>query len=105
MVVGEDPRENEAHGDPGGVDPLPPQMVAVAVRGLDDSPREDLEEGEPGLLPELVPKANDLVARGRGGRLGHGDLLGVVTGRPVSIAKLPTEQAASLPHEAARLKF
>jgi len=42
--------------------------------------REDFEEGEPRLPTELASQGIGLVARGCGGRLRHGDLLGEVRG-------------------------
>ena len=63
VVIGEDLGEEDAQGDPGGVDPLAPQMVDVTASGLDEGPRENPEEGEPLLLYELVSEVIELVAR------------------------------------------
>ena len=95
MAVGEDLREEEAQGDPGEVDPLAPLMAEGSAGGLDRGPREDREEGEALLPRELIAGGDELVARGRCGRLGHGDLLGVVTGGCVQTASLPTKEVAS----------
>ena len=62
-VIGEDLGEEDAQGDPGGVDPLTPPMVDVTASGLDEGPRENPEEGEPLLLDELVSEVMELVAR------------------------------------------
>ena len=62
VVVGEDLGEEDAQGDPGGVDPLPPEMVGVAASRLDEGSREELEEGEPLLLCEVVSEGIELVA-------------------------------------------
>ena len=95
MVVGEDLREEEAQGDPGEVDPLPPLMAEGAADGLDCGPREDRQEGEPLLTHELIADGDEWGAGGRCGRLGHGDLLGVVTGGCVQTVSLPTEEVPS----------
>ena len=46
---------------------------------------------------ESIAEGDELVAGGRCGRLGHGDLLGVVTGGRVQTASLPTKEVASHP--------
>ena len=53
-------------------------MAAVAAGRLDEIPREEFEEGESFLLLELIANGTDFIAYGAGGRLSHGDLLGVV---------------------------
>jgi len=107
VVVGEDLGEEDAQGDPGGVDSLPPEMAAVTARGLDEWPREEVEEGEPLLLTELLAQGIESVAGGGGGTRGHGDLLGLDTyGVRLSITMLPTQKVAFLPPEVvAHLNF
>jgi hypothetical protein len=53
MIVGEDLGEEDAQGDPRGIESLPPEMTALSTRLLDERPREDREEGEARLLREL----------------------------------------------------
>ena len=96
VVVGEDLGEEETEGDPGGVDPLAPGVVAVTARGFDERPREELEEGKSLILIELIPHGIEPAARGSVGRLDHGDLLGLVTGGCVRTTKLPTKEVAYL---------
>src|SRR6516165_3365781 len=80
VVLGEDLREEEAQGDPGRIDPLAPPVVEGAASRRDEGPREDREEGETLPPGEPIAHADEWVARGRCGRLSHGDLLGAATG-------------------------
>jgi hypothetical protein len=64
VVIGEDLREEDAQGDPRGVDPLPPRMVDVTAGRLDKGPRQDPQEGESLVPDELVSEGIELAARG-----------------------------------------
>jgi len=87
VVVGEDLGQEDAQGDPGGIDPLPPEMVGVAASRLDEGPREETEEGEPLLLGDVISVAMEWVVDRRGGRMSHGDLLGAVIDKCVTTAR------------------
>ena len=77
LVRGKDLGEEDAQGDPRRVDSIAPAMVETTASRLDRGPGEEPEEGESLLLAELLAQGLELVARGRGGRLNHGGLLGV----------------------------
>ena len=44
VVIGEHLREEQAQGDPGGVDPVAPPMMAATAGRLDGGAREEFEE-------------------------------------------------------------
>jgi hypothetical protein len=94
VVLGEDLREEEAQGDPGRIDPLAPPMAYGAASRRDDGAREQCKEGEALPPGELIAGGDELVGRGRCGRLNHGDLLGVATGGHVHTASLPAQEVA-----------
>jgi len=98
VVIGEDLGEEEAQGDPGGVDPLAPEVAAATAGDLDKRPREEVEEGESVSVVELFPQGMESAGDRGEGRLRHGDLLGVGTRYVrLSTTTLPTEKVAPRP--------
>jgi hypothetical protein len=61
-VGGVDLREDEAQGDPGEIDALPPLMTESAAGRLDGASGEDRQEGEALAPRELITGADELGA-------------------------------------------
>jgi hypothetical protein len=55
-------------------------MVSIAAGRLDASPGQMIEEGQPFPPVEAVAQGIEWATGGRGDRLSHGDLLGLVRG-------------------------